>query len=74
MRSDRVLGTIDVHTAGIGMRLSTSRAGHRPGATIAGERRPAILPEVAGSACLTRSRQRLFDPVEPPRAGGPREA
>jgi len=39
MRSDRVLGTIDFHTAGIGMRLLTTGVGHLPGATIADKRR-----------------------------------
>ena len=38
MRSDRVLGTIDFHTAGIGMRLLTSGLGRLPGRTI-GEKR-----------------------------------
>jgi proline racemase len=39
MRSDRVLGTIDFHTAGIGMRLLTSGLGRLPGNTIADKRR-----------------------------------
>jgi len=39
MRSDRVLGTIDFHTAGIGMRLLTSGLGRLPGSTIAEKRR-----------------------------------
>ena len=39
MRSDRILSTIDFHTAGIGMRLLTSGLGHLPGATIAEKRR-----------------------------------
>ena len=34
MRSDRVILTIDFHTAGIGMRLLTSGLGRLPGATI----------------------------------------
>ncbi|HKW90722.1 MAG TPA: proline racemase family protein [Methylomirabilota bacterium] len=38
MRSDRVLGTIDFHTAGIGMRLLTSGLGRLPGSTIAEKR------------------------------------
>src|SRR2546426_11465989 len=38
MRSDRVLQTIDFHTAGIGMRLLTSGLGPLPGRTI-GEKR-----------------------------------
>ena len=39
MRSDRVIATIDFHTAGIGMRLLTSGLGRLPGATIAEKRR-----------------------------------
>src|ERR1700704_658013 len=39
MRSDRVLGTIDFHTAGIGVRLLTSGLGRLPGSTIAEKRR-----------------------------------
>jgi proline racemase len=39
MRSDRVLTTIDFHTAGIGMRLLTSGLGRLPGSTIAEKRR-----------------------------------
>jgi proline racemase len=39
MRSDRVLGTIDFHTAGIGMRLLTSGLGRLPGNTIGEKRR-----------------------------------
>ncbi len=39
MRSDRVLETIDFHTAGIGMRLLTSGLGRLPGSTIAEKRR-----------------------------------
>src|SRR5881628_2049803 len=39
MRSDRVLSTIDFHTAGIGMRLLTTGLGRLPGATIAEKRR-----------------------------------
>src|SRR5215510_14488583 len=35
MRSDRVIGTVDFHTAGIGMRLLTSGLGRLPGTTIA---------------------------------------
>ena len=40
MRSDRLISTIDFHTAGIGMRLVTSGLGRLPGSTIA-EKRPA---------------------------------
>ncbi|PYN10441.1 MAG: hypothetical protein DME05_27425, partial [Candidatus Rokuibacteriota bacterium] len=39
MRSDRVISTIDFHTAGIGMRLLTSGLGKLPGATIGEKRR-----------------------------------
>jgi proline racemase len=39
MRADRVLGTIDFHTAGIGMRLLTSGLGRLPGNTIGEKRR-----------------------------------
>jgi proline racemase len=39
MRSDRVLGTVDFHTAGIGMRLLTSGLGKLPGTTIGEKRR-----------------------------------
>ena len=39
MRADRVLQTIDFHTAGIGMRLLTSGLGRLPGTTIVGKRR-----------------------------------
>src|SRR2546428_13988203 len=39
MRSDRVISTIDFHTAGIGMRLLTSGLGRLPGATIGARRR-----------------------------------
>jgi proline racemase len=39
MRSDRVLGTIDFHTAGIGMRLLTSGLPRLPGRTMAEKRR-----------------------------------
>jgi len=39
MRSDRVIGTVDFHTAGIGMRLLTSGLGRVPGSTMAEKRR-----------------------------------
>ena len=39
MRSDRVISTIDFHTAGIGMRLLTSGLGRLPGTTIVEKRR-----------------------------------
>jgi len=38
MRSDRLISTIDFHTAGIGMRLVTSGLGRLPGSTIADKR------------------------------------
>jgi proline racemase len=54
MRSDRVLTTIDFHTAGIGMRLLTSGLGRVPGATIADKRRwfQEHLDDVRTSLCL----------------------
>jgi proline racemase len=39
MRSDRVIGTVDFHTAGIGMRLLTSGLGRLPGTTMSEKRR-----------------------------------
>ena len=39
MRSNRVLSTIDFHTAGIGMRLLTSGLGRLPGSTMGEKRR-----------------------------------
>jgi proline racemase len=39
MRSNRVLGTVDFHTAGIGMRLLTTGLGGLPGRTIGEKRR-----------------------------------
>src|SRR2546428_4200086 len=39
MQSDRVISTIDFHTAGIGMRLLTSGLGRLPGTTIVEKRR-----------------------------------
>jgi proline racemase len=54
MRSDRVLGTIDFHTAGIGMRLLTSGLGHLPGRTVADKRRwfQERLDHVRTGLCL----------------------
>ncbi len=54
MRSDRVLGTIDFHTAGIGMRLLTSGLGRLPGATIPEKRRwfQEHLDHVRTGLCL----------------------
>lgn len=39
MRSDRVISTVDFHTAGIGMRLLTGGLGRLPGGSIAEKRR-----------------------------------
>ena len=39
MQSDRVISTVDFHTAGIGMRLLTSGLGRLPGGTISEKRR-----------------------------------
>jgi proline racemase len=39
MRSDRLVTTVDFHTAGIGMRLVTAGLGRLPGASIAARRR-----------------------------------
>jgi proline racemase len=39
MRSERVISTVDFHTAGIGMRLLTSGLGRLPGGTIGEKRR-----------------------------------
>jgi proline racemase len=54
MRSDRVLGTIDFHTAGIGMRLLTSGLGRLPGSTIGEKRRwfQERLDHVRTGLCL----------------------
>jgi proline racemase len=54
MRSDRLLSTIDFHTAGIGMRLLTSGLGHLPGTTIADKRRwfQEHLDHVRTGLCL----------------------
>src|SRR5215470_10747019 len=54
MRSDRVLTTIDFHTAGIGMRLLTSGLGRIPGATIVEKRRwfQEHLDHVRTGLCL----------------------
>src|SRR5215831_2862970 len=54
MRSDRVLTSIDFHTAGIGMRLLTSGLGRLPGATIAEKRRwfQEHLDHVRTGLCL----------------------
>src|SRR5262249_49634871 len=54
MRSDRMLGTIDFHTAGIGMRLLTSGLGRLPGSTIGEKRRwfQERLDDVRTGLCL----------------------
>jgi proline racemase len=54
MRSDRLISTIDFHTAGIGMRLLTSGLGRLPGATIADKRRwfQEHLDHVRTGLCL----------------------
>jgi proline racemase len=54
MRSDRVLGTIDFHTAGIGMRLLTTGLGRLPGHTIAEKRRwfQQELDQIRTGLCL----------------------
>src|SRR5215510_6714273 len=54
MRSDRVLSTIDFHTAGIGMRLLTSGLGRLPGKTMTEKRRwfQEHLDHVRTGLCL----------------------
>jgi proline racemase len=54
MRSDRVLSTLDFHTAGIGMRLLTGGLGHLPGSTMAEKRRwfQEHLDHVRTGLCL----------------------
>jgi len=54
MRADRMLSTIDFHTAGIGMRLLTSGLPRLPGATIADKRRwfQEHLDDVRTGLCL----------------------
>src|SRR5262245_32943707 len=54
MRADRVLSTIDFHTAGIGMRLVTSGLPRLPGPTIAEKRRyfQEHLDSVRTGLCL----------------------
>ncbi len=73
MRSDRVLSTIDFHTAGIGMRLLTSGLGHLPGATMVDKRRwfQEHLDHVRTGLCLEPRGHRslliavLTEPVTP---------
>ena len=54
MRFDRLLNTIDFHTAGIGMRLLTSGLGRVPGHTIGEKRRwfQAELDDLRTGLCL----------------------
>jgi proline racemase len=73
MRSDRVLGTTDFHTAGIGMRLVTSGLGRLPGRTMAEKRRwfQENLDHVRTGLCLEPRGHRslliavLTEPVSP---------
>ncbi len=73
MRSDRVLGTIDFHTAGIGMRLLTSGLGRLPGSTIGEKRRwfEEHLDHLRTGLCLEPRGHRslliavMTDPVTP---------
>jgi proline racemase len=54
MRSDRVISTVDFHTAGIGMRLVTSGLGRIPGTTMGEKRRwfQEHLDHVRTGLCL----------------------
>lgn len=73
MRADRVLGTIDFHTAGIGMRLLTSGLGRLPGSTIGEKRRwfQEHLDDLRTGLCLEPRGHRglliaiMTDPVTP---------
>lgn len=73
MRSDRMLSTIDFHTAGIGMRLLTSGLGRLPGDTIGEKRRwfQEHLDDVRTGLCLEPRGHRglliavLTEPVTP---------
>jgi proline racemase len=73
MRADRVLGTIDFHTAGIGMRLLTSGLGRLPGNTIGEKRRwfQEHLDDLRTGLCLEPRGHRglliaiMTDPVTP---------
>jgi proline racemase len=73
MRSNRVIGTIDFHTAGIGMRLLTSGLGRLPGSTIADKRRwfQEYLDDLRTGLCLEPRGHRglliavLTEPVTP---------
>ena len=78
MRSDRVLTSIDFHTAGIGMRLLTSGLGRLPGDTIAAKRRwfQEHLDHVRTGLCLEPRGHRALliavvtEPVTPGAAFG----
>jgi proline racemase len=73
MRSDRLVTTIDFHTAGIGMRLLTAGLGRLPGDSIAAKRRHFAerLDHVRTGLCLEPRGHRgllitvLTDPVTP---------
>jgi proline racemase len=73
MRSDRLLTTVDFHTAGIGMRLVTSGLGRLPGDSIAARRRhfAAHLDHLRTGLCLEPRGHRgmliavLTEPVTP---------
>jgi proline racemase len=73
MRADRVLWTIDFHTAGIGMRLLTSGLGRLPGNTIGDKRRwfQEHLDDLRTGLCLEPRGHRglliaiMTDPVTP---------
>src|SRR3989475_11497592 len=76
MRADRVISTIDFHTAGIGMRLVTSGLGRIPGATIGEKRRwfQEHLDHVRTGLCLEpRGHRRLLIAImtEPGTPGAP---
>jgi len=78
MRSDRVLGTIDFHTAGIGMRLLTSGLGRLPGSTVGEKRRwfQERLDHLRTGLCLEPRGHRslliavMTEPVTPSAAFG----
>jgi proline racemase len=78
MRSDRLLTTVDFHTAGIGMRLVTSGVPRLPGATIADKRRSfqAHLDHIRTGLCLEPRGHRgmliavVVEPVTPNAAFG----
>src|SRR2546430_10632714 len=79
MRSDRVLGTIDFHTAGIGMRLLTSGLERLPGSTIGEKRRwfQEHLDHLRTGLCLEPRRHPalliavMTEPVTPDARFGP---